>query len=717
MYKKVFLKPAYYFLFFFVFRFATTLQMAKVKINKISFRASIAENSFNKEERTVDVTFATDTPVKRYDWDIEGGYFNEVLGFDKANIRMERINAGAPVLNSHSNYELSNVLGVVTKAWIEEGVGRATLKFSDRDDVAPFVKDIENGIIRNVSVGYKVHKYDDVSEDDDKIPTLRAIDWEPYEISMVAIPADYKSTVRSEEVNETEVEILIKKQMAKKNKKPYADMTPDEKRDYDAKQKRIADAKTALRNEAAADERKRISDIDSIFRTAKMDLEDEAVKAKYDGFIANGKTVGAVRKWVFEERMKLDEEKNNDTRGNQQPITKITGKEEAEKRYEAIGDAVLMRANPGMVKDAATGKEKQLTDEGKKYRFMPLMDIAKELMREEGVDFEGRSAMEIAQMALTGSHRNGRPLVDASKRAYMGISDFPIILGNTINRSLMMMYDLYPRTFQEFCRKSTAKDFRPMTKVRTGDVTPFDLIKENEEYVAGNYNESKEVYSVLKYGKKINLSWESLINDDLDAFGRIPMNIAQGAAQKQSDLVWNILTGNPAMGDTVNLFDAAHSNYIASGSGGAINISTLSAARALMRKQQSMGDKNGKGKYYLNIEPKYLIVSPDMELAANEFTSVNYVPVDQVKINPAYNTSLKVIVEPRLQGLNNGLAWFLAASPQNIETIEYSFLEGDGELFTETKMGFEVDGIETKARMVFGCKALDWKGFVQNFGS
>ena len=81
-------------------------------------------------------------------------------------------------------------------ARIEGGVGIATLQLSRREDVAGIVQDIADGIIRNISVGYMVHEYQ-VTERQGELPLMRAVDWEPAEISFVPIPADAAATVRS----------------------------------------------------------------------------------------------------------------------------------------------------------------------------------------------------------------------------------------------------------------------------------------------------------------------------------------------------------------------------------------------------------------------------------------------------------------------------------------------------------------------------------------
>jgi hypothetical protein len=115
----------------------------------------------------------------------------------------------------------------------------------------------------------------------------------------------------------------------------------------------------------------------------------------------------------------------------------------------------------------------------------------------------------------------------------------------------------------------------------------------------------------------------------------------------------------------------------------------------------------------LNLVPKYLVVGPAQEQLAYQYTSSMYTPTKNADINPIYNAALTVIVEPRITGTE----WYLVADPAMIDTIEYAFLEGEGELFTEQKIGFDVDGMQLKARMVFNAKAIDYRGMYKNVGA
>lgn len=159
----------------------------------VSLRAA----SFNADDNTVDIVFTTGAAVQRFSWG--DGPYTETLDVTPTAIRLGRLNAGAPFLNTHSDYDLSDVIGVVVKgsARVENGEGLATIKLSSAEGDADNVSKIRDGIICNVSVGYIVHQAVWTEAKDGTSATCRVTDWEPLEISAVPIPADASAQIRS----------------------------------------------------------------------------------------------------------------------------------------------------------------------------------------------------------------------------------------------------------------------------------------------------------------------------------------------------------------------------------------------------------------------------------------------------------------------------------------------------------------------------------------
>lgn len=154
--------------------------------------ASVQPTSINAESRTVDVIWSSGAAVRRYDWWAEEEFTEEL---DLSGARLDRLNAGAPVLDSHNARELEHVIGVVERAWIEGDNGMATIRLSEREQVEPIWRDLKSGILRNISVGYAIYEIQRTDRSGG-LPVVRVTDFEPMELSIVAIPADSRAQVR-----------------------------------------------------------------------------------------------------------------------------------------------------------------------------------------------------------------------------------------------------------------------------------------------------------------------------------------------------------------------------------------------------------------------------------------------------------------------------------------------------------------------------------------
>jgi phage major head subunit gpT-like protein len=198
------------------------------------------------------------------------------------------------------------------------------------------------------------------------------------------------------------------------------------------------------------------------------------------------------------------------------------------------------------------------------------------------------------------------------------------------------------------------------------------------------------------------LTRQALINDDLSAFSRLATQFGYAAAQMEGDVVYGILTGNPVMSDGNALFSPAHKN-LASPAG--IDPNSMTAARQLMA-----GQKSSDGTV-LGLTPMFLICGPSLETAALQFTSSTIVPTAPSGVIPQHFKSLQVVVDPRIADSS----WYLAASPNQIDTIEYAYLEAapEGGPTVDAQTNWDLDGLEFRAREDFGAAAIEWRGLVR----
>jgi len=266
---------------------------------RLEFRElSFEKNSIDSEARTVAVRFSSEYPVQRY---IDGVVGDEVLDHNPSSVDLGRLNDGGPVLLDH---DARQHVGVVESAAIDpDRVGRAVLRFGKSDLASEVFNDICDGIRRTISVGYRVHKY--VTEKIDDSIIFRAVNWEPFEVTMTSLPADPSAQVgrNAEKLNETEII-----QMEKKDETPAKVPALDENRELETMRRKEADR---MANILAIGER--------------YDCETLAREA-----IANGSTVDEMNKSVLE----LIAEKQS----RAEPVTQIGLSKSEVQRYS------LMRA-------------------------------------------------------------------------------------------------------------------------------------------------------------------------------------------------------------------------------------------------------------------------------------------------------------------------------------------------------------------------------------
>ena len=204
---------------------------------------------------------------------------------------------------------------------------------------------------------------------------------------------------------------------------------------------------------------------------------------------------------------------------------------------------------------------------------------------------------------------------------------------------------------------------------------------------------------------------EVLVNDQLDAFLRIQPGLGQSARRAEADAVYALFALNsgagPTMPDGHPLFDSTnHHNVTASAT--TLDAAALGAGRTLLRRQTAFGGG------YLSLVPAFLIVPPELETTAEmllasgtrQSTATSTLDAE----NPEWISRLTLVVEPRLP---TG-AVYLATSPNQIDTVELGLLEESARgPVLDTRVGFDIDMTEYKARHTFGVQALDYRGMVK----
>lgn len=648
------------------------MQLEK-QIPKILGRAMVSPETWDDDTNSIVVTFATDTPVFRSGWDSN---YNEVLSMSPEHIRLDKINAGAPVLDSHNTYELDNQIGVVEEAYLEDGVLRAKLKLSKRDSIKEIVSDIKSGIIRNISVGYRVYKYEQTEGGDTTNPTYLATDWEPCEISFVTVPADHNSGVRSDNKEVTNLVIIQTRgtdtpTANSENKTIINEMEGDNKNP-------VVDTAEVTRQARQA-EKTRQAEINNLVRLHKLG-EEFASK-----LIENDSTIEAARAAVLDELAKATPETRSEN------TTKLGKNVEAEHKKRTIEAALLRKSgSPEVLKEYTEDERKAANAMGTRS----MLQLGEECLQLRGVDTKNLSKSEIATRAITQT-----------------TSDFPVLLENVLNKTLMSNYALAADSWRRFCGTTNLTDFRAHKMYKVGQFGALEEVVEGAEYQYDAIPDGEvESITAKTYGKLINLSRQAMINDDLGALIRTAQSIGMAAALTIEEAVYALLALNAGLGPTLTdgktLFHADHNNV---GAGLAISVAALEAERVLMATQ-----KDPNNKRYLNLRPSALVLPIGLEGSANVINSSQY-DNDGTKfqkpniVNGLYND---IVGTPYLSGTRRYSFANAAIAP----VIMVGFLDGMQSPYLEMQDAFNQDGTNWKCRLDFAVGAVDYRGATTDAG-
>ena len=344
----------------------------------------------------------------------------------------------------------------------------------------------------------------------------------------------------------------------------------------------------------------------------------------------------------------------------------------------AAGEALHVRAAPGSAPSAIA----------RQFVGLTIPDIARACLHRAGVNVMGLAAPALIERALHTS------------------SDFPLILADTVGRTMRQSYTVPASGIGQLARETTAADFRTKHRLMLDSSgMTLDKVNEHGEFKSGTMAEAQETYGIDSFGRIFGISRKALVNDDLGVFTDIARRLGQAAKAFEAQFLVNMLVSQaglgPVMSDTKKLFDAAHGNV---GTGAVPSQDALSAARLAMRRQT--GPSGG----LISVTPRYILAPPDMETACEKLiTSIQAIKTDDVNVF----ARLSLVIEPRL---TSATRWYVVADPAEIDGLEYAFLAGQPGPQIETKIGFEVDGVQLKCRLDFGGGFVDWRGWFTNAG-
>jgi hypothetical protein len=334
-----------------------------------------------------------------------------------------------------------------------------------------------------------------------------------------------------------------------------------------------------------------------------------------------------------------------------------------------------------------------------------------------GINPERYNKADVARMALGDEKVFNRLGVRRSAEAYHTTGSFQNLLFDATNKTLRAAYDEAPYTWSLWARQAASvEDFKDIVRTQIGESPNLEIVPELSPYPEGRVTDSKRSYHVEKYGKKFSVSWETVINDNLDALARIPAMHGNAARRTQEKIVYDALLSNPTMPDGFSLFSASHPSgtNITATTPAAPGVTTLNEVFELMGKQKGLNSD-----VVLDLTPRTLLVplrysGTALELVNSQSYAASNNNSGVVNIYGVNGVRPLQVVTTALLDNNNATNWYAIADSAQVDTVEITFLQGEESPVLESEWVKDNDSYQYYVRQTMAAAVIDHRGIFGN---
>jgi hypothetical protein len=319
----------------------------------------------------------------------------------------------------------------------------------------------------------------------------------------------------------------------------------------------------------------------------------------------------------------------------------------------------------------------------------------------------------------------------------MTTSDFPLLFSDLIDRQMLAGYRETPATWQAYVKRAVVRDFRQTKRyTMSGAESALEAVGESGEYPAAELADGEYGYSVKKYGRKLPISWETLINDDLGAFRDLPQRLSRASRRTEQKFATGLWIDEN--GPHASLYTVGYGNIVTGNP--PLSVAALETAIGILLTQT---DDEGEP---IIIEAMRLVVPQTLQITAR-----NILDALTLELSTSGGTALQKLVTPNwmreqlsivvdyyvpfvASNANGRTTWGLFADPSDGQpALEMGFLQGheEPEIFIKSpnaqRVGggtanpldgdFDTDSVIYKLRHVMGGARMNPKMTVASNGS
>lgn len=329
--------------------------------------------------------------------------------------------------------------------------------------------------------------------------------------------------------------------------------------------------------------------------------------------------------------------------------------------------------------------------------------------------------------------RHGRRRIADFAEA-MTTSDFPLLFADSLDRQLYGAYEAIEPTWQNYARSATVNDFKEVKRFATSGIRGLlEKVGEGTEHKRRAQTEAEYTYRVDKYEAGFALTWEAMINDDLDAFMRMPQDLADSVRDSEEEFVTRLFCG--VSGPLTTVYTSGNANFIDASAAAPLTRDNLQAAITTLMKRRD--DKNNP----IAVKGVELVVGPGLALEAEEIINATQYRVVEANGNVriisgnGVGAGLRVSVNYWIPSVatteHADTSWWLFATPGGARpALEFGRLRGFEAPALYEKIpdmrrlgggdegvSFDTEAAEKKVKHVYGGSFVDPRMTIGSTGS
>lgn len=690
---------------------------------------------------------ATETPVMVYD-EMRRQWVAQVLLMDGVRFRQSRNQL--PIVDSHNDKTVRNVFGSVRGLAIEGDQLVGVAEFATDEESQKIKTRYDEGHLNDFSIDAQIISRKYVPEGQSYTtpsgvviagPAEIVTEWEPHNASICATGADPNSTVRRSYNDREGVSRMDEALQAAVQKlgvpegmtDPVAIITflagkasagevespemPEVESMMSEEKKPEGETMRAEGEAAPADMEEKVQ--------AEVERQLKADKLRRSTIINDVKLAKLERSFadsLIEEDVSIEIARERIIRKMaQQPLggavegsnVSVTASEQ-DKFLQAAGAGLVQRCfRGGGVKRSQAPQADGASD----FVNLGLYRLAELCVRRMGINPDRYTKADVARIALGSEATMNRLRIQRSDMAYHTTGSFANLLLDAASKTLRAAYEEAPYTWSLWARQGqSVDDFKNINRIQLGESPNLEIVPETKPYPEGAVSDSKVSYQVQKYGKEFTVSWETVVNDDLDALSRIPAMHGNAARRTQEKAVYDALLSNPTMPDGFSLFSASHPSgrNINSATAAAPSVTTLNEAFEFMGKQKGLSSD-----VYLNLAPRTLLVplkysGTALELVNSQSYAQSNGNEGVVNIYGVNGVRPLQVVTTALLDANSSTNWYAIADNSQVDTVEITFLNGEESPVLESEWIMSNDVYRYKVRQCFAAAVIDHRGIYGN---